>query len=148
MHTCSMRTIGPSFTRKQEPRPRTHTDGLLSVHLSCRLAQARTGETRASPSGASGAVPPDGPIVLTRNGVMGRERISGVSQCEITPFRSPEIFFTTECLLKHASQGTLNAEQPPTAQTRSKNVFRPPPPKRGGGFFQPAAGAFLGINDA
>ena len=27
--------------------------GLLSVHLSYRLAQARTGETRASPSGAS-----------------------------------------------------------------------------------------------
>ena len=43
----------------------------------------------------------------------------------------------------HTSEGTLNAEQPPTAQTRSRNAFS---------FFQPAAGAdflaFLGINDA
>ena len=43
----------------------------------------------------------------------------------------------------HTIEGTLNAEQPPTAQTRSRNAFS---------FFQPAAGAdflaFLGINDA
>ena len=43
----------------------------------------------------------------------------------------------------HTMEGTLNAEQPPTAQTRSRNAFS---------FIQPAAGAdflaFLGINDA
>ena len=44
---------------------------------------------------------------------------------------------------RHTMKGTLNAEQQPTAQTRSRNAFS---------FFQPAAGAdflaFLGINDA
>ena len=48
---------------------------------------------------------------------------------------------TCKCI--HTMEGTLNAEQPPTAQTRSRNAFS---------FFQPAAGAdflaFLGINDA
>ena len=43
----------------------------------------------------------------------------------------------------HTIEGTLNAEQSPTAQTRSRNAFS---------FFQSAAGAdflaFLGINDA